>query len=173
MFINRYLRLFRELGGEALEGRARAVMPEKRILDPWSYPYRYAVDMALAVVDELAPRYGSVDAWLFEIGRMSTESYLGSVLGRFFLASFRPAPDTLLAQMPRAINSMLSFGQRTVTFPTPTSALFQCRNDFSAAPSNAGAVHGALQAVGARSPRVDIKYDDLLNHTLIINWTER
>lgn len=170
LFLNRYLALFREQGGERLVAKGRAAIDDRRLFDFFNYPYAFAVQMALAVTDELAPRYGSVDAWLFEVGRLSTESYLKSVVGRVFLGSFRPEPATLLARMPWAISTTLSFGRRTVTFPSATSARFVCRDEFSAAPSNAGAVQAALEAVGARAPRIEVQSEDLFHYTLLINW---
>ncbi|MDP1823375.1 MAG: TIGR02265 family protein [Archangium sp.] len=173
LFVRRYLELFRELGGAPLERRGRDALQERRIFDFLNYPYAGVVQMGLAVVDELAPRYGGVDAWLDEMGRLATTSYLGSLLGRAFLAGFQPSPRAMLTGMPWAISTTFSFGERSVTFSHPSSCLFHCRREFSAAPSNAGAVRAAIEAVGAQDVRVGIKLLDLFNYDLEVSWREK
>lgn len=173
IFVRRYLELFQELGGVALVRRGQEALTERRVFDFLNYPYAGVVQMGLAVVDELAPRFGGVDAWLHEMGRLATSSYLRSLLGRAFLASFQPSPRALLMGMPWAIRTTFSFGERSVTFSDPRRCLFQCRREFSAAPSNAGAVRAAIEAVGAEDVQVDIKPLDLFNYDLEVTWREK
>lgn len=171
--MRRYLELFLELGGAALVGRAEDALSERRVFDFLNYPYADVVQMGLVVVDELAPRYGSIDAWLHEMGRLATTSYLRSLLGRAFLGSFQPSPRAMLAGMPWAIRTTFSFGERRVTFNDTSRCVFHCRREFSAAPSNAGAVRAAIEAVGAEDVKVDIKLLDLFNYDLDVTWREK
>jgi uncharacterized protein (TIGR02265 family) len=173
LFVRRYLELFQDLGGVALRRRAQEAVQELRIFDFLNYPYAGVVHMGLAVVDELAPRYGGVDAWLDQMGRLATTSYLSSLLGRAFLAGFKPSPRAMLTGMPWAIRTTFSFGERSVTFSDPTRCLFHCRREFSAAPSNAGAVRAAIEAVGAEDVHVDITLFDLFNYDLELTWREK
>jgi uncharacterized protein (TIGR02265 family) len=172
LFLKRYLQLFDDLGGPALVERGLSALGERRIFDFLNYPYARVVNMGLAVVDELAPRYGSVDAWLDEMGRLATMSYLKSTLGRAFLAGFQPSPRSMLKGMPWAISTTFSFGQRQVVFSDATRCVFECRRDFSAAPSNAGAVRAAIEAVGAKDVQVEINLLDLFNYDLEVTWRE-
>lgn len=173
LFVRRYLELFRELGGVAMVARGQEALQEKRVFDFLDYPYASVVRMGLVVVDELAPRFGSVDAWLHEMGRLATTSYLRSLLGRAFLASFQPSPRAMLTGMPWAIGTTFTFGERSVTFSTPSHCLFHCRREFSAAPSNAGAVRAAIEAVGAEDVHIGINLLDLFNYDLEVTWREK
>jgi uncharacterized protein (TIGR02265 family) len=170
LYLRRYIDLFEELGGPSLARCGLEALQERRIVDFLNYPYSGLVRMALAVVDEMTPRYGTVDHWLDQMGQLATTSYLRSLLGRAFLASFNPSPQTMLAGMPWAISTTFSFGQRSVTFPDPSRCLFHCRREFSAAPSNAGAVRAAIEAVGAKDVRVGINLLDLFNYDLDVTW---
>jgi uncharacterized protein (TIGR02265 family) len=170
LFLRRYLELFQELGGAALEQRALDALQEPRISDFLNYPYAGVVRMGLAVVEELVPRYGTVDRWLDEMGQLATTSYLKSLLGRAFLSGFSPSPRTMLAGMPWAISTTFSFGQRSVVFPGTNRCFFRCRREFSAAPSNAGAVRAAIEAVGAKDVSVRIMLLDLFNYDLDVTW---
>jgi uncharacterized protein (TIGR02265 family) len=170
LFLRRYLDLFAELGGPSLAQRGLDALQERRIFDFLNYPYAGVVHMALAVVDELTPRYGTVDGWLEQMGQLATTSYLRSTLGRAFLASFSPSPRTMLAGMPWAISTTFSFGKRSVSFPDANRCTFHCRREFSAAPSNAGAVRAAIEAVGAKDVVVGITLLDLFNYDLDVTW---
>ena len=171
LFLRRYLDLFQELGGPSLAQRGLEALQERRIFDFLNYPYASMVRMGLAMVEEMTPRYGSVDHWLEQMGALATTSYLRSLLGRAFLASFNPSPRTMLAGMPWAISTTFSFGQRSVTFPDANRCLFHCRREFSAAPSNAGAVRAAIEAVGAKDVKVVINLLDLFNYDLDVTWS--
>ncbi|MCC6336861.1 MAG: TIGR02265 family protein [Myxococcales bacterium] len=172
LFVNRYLSMFQQLGGDALRRRALEAMGEVRIFDFWNYPYARMVQVGLTVVDELAPRLGGVDSCLREFGRLATTSYLGSVLGRAFLATFHPSPRTMLIGMPWAIGTVFTFGERTVVFPEPGRCTFRCRREFSPAPSNAAAVQAAVEASGGHEVRVSITSLDLFNYDLNVSWRE-
>lgn len=170
LFVRRYLELFVQVRGPALRARAFEALGERRVHDFLDYPYAGMVRVGLAVMDELAPRYGGVDACLHELGRLATKSYLDSVLGRAFLASFQPAPRTMLSAMPWAIGTVFTFGERSVVFPEPGRCCFRCRREFSPAPANAGAVRAALEATGAREVRVDLTTHDLFNYDVEVSW---
>ncbi|MFO0596397.1 MAG: TIGR02265 family protein [Myxococcaceae bacterium] len=170
LFLRGYLEVFRGLGGEALATRCRRAMGLDRIFDFRDYPYATIVHLAIDLAPEMAPRYGGVHPWLYEMGAAATRSFLGSVPGRLFLATLRPSPKTMLRGMPQAIASTFSFGLRAVRFTSEESATFACREDFSAAPSNAGAVHAALAAVGAKDISVAIESQSLYDYDLLVSW---
>lgn len=168
--MRRYLELFAQVRGPALRARALEAMGERRIHDFFDYPYAGLVRVGLAVMDELAPRYGGVDACLHEFGRLATKSYLDSLLGRAFLASVQPTPRTMLSAMPWAIGTVFTFGERSVLFYERGGCRFRCLREFSPAPANAGAVRAAIEAVGAREVRVDVTRHDLFNYDLEVSW---
>lgn len=170
LFLRRYLELFRGIGGAAMETRALAVIGERRVHDFLDYPYGGMVRVGLELAEELAPRYGGVEPWLREMGRLATSSYLESLLGRAFLATFQPSPRTMLTGMPWAISSCFSFGERRVSFDGARHAVFRCRSEFSPSQSNAGAVQAAVTATGARNVVVLIEQLDVFNYDLDVSW---
>jgi uncharacterized protein (TIGR02265 family) len=170
LFVRRYLQLFGQVGGEALRARALDTLGESRVYDFLDYPYASMVRVGLAVMDELAPRFGGVDPCLYEFGRLATNSYLQSLLGRAFLATFQPSPRTMLSGMPWAIGTVFTFGQRSVVFSEPGRCTFRCRRDFSPAHANAGAVRAAVEAAGGTEVTVDVQVLDLFNHDLHVAW---
>lgn len=171
LFLKRYLDLFLEMGGPPLMQRGFEALNERRIFDFINYPYAGMVRLGLAMVDEMAPRYGGVDPWLAEMGRLATTSYLRSLLGRAFLGGFHPSPRSMLVGMPWAIGTTFSFGQRSVVFPEEHLCVFRCRREFSAAASNAGAVRAAIEEVGAKDVKVTTTMLDLFNYDLELSWT--
>jgi uncharacterized protein (TIGR02265 family) len=170
LFIHRYLDLCEDLGGAQLKERALDCLEQKRVFDFASYPYGNLVRMGTMISRELAPRYPSVDAWLLEMGRLATESYFKSMLGRAFLNTFSPSPRAMLSGLPWAIRSTFAFGERRVEFPEERRCLLQCRGDFSPSQSNAGAVQAAIEAVGAKDVTVHVESQDLYNYDLDIRW---
>jgi uncharacterized protein (TIGR02265 family) len=104
------------------------------------------------------------------MGRLATESYFKSMLGRAFLNTFTPSPRAMLSGLPWAIRSTFAFGERRVEFLEGQRCLFQCRRDFSPAQSNAGAVQAAIEAVGARDVTVHIESQDLYDYDLDVRW---
>lgn len=173
LYLARYLQMFDELGGAPLVKRGLEVLEERRIFPFLNYPYARMVNLGVAVADELVPRFGGVDAWLEQMGSLATSGYLRSSLGRAFLASFQPSPRALLKGMPWAISTTMSFGQREVVFGDATHCTFRCRREFSAAQSNAGAVRTAIETVGAKDVRIDIRMFDLFNYDLEVSWREQ
>ena len=171
LFANTYFRLIEDLGGKPLAERARAAFGGGRVFDFVNYPYASLVRVGLSVADELAPRYGGVEPWLFEMGRLATVGFFESLLGRAFLAGFRPSPRTMLTGMPGAINSSFGFGLRAVRFEGESSCVFACREEFSPAASNAGAVHAAVIAAGARSVAIETRARSLFDYDLLVQWT--
>ncbi|HEY1086395.1 MAG TPA: TIGR02265 family protein [Archangium sp.] len=170
LFIRRYLDLCEELGGAALRDRGLECLDEKRIFDFVNYPYASIVRMGTLLSLELAPRYPSVDAWLRDMGRLATVSYLRSLLGRAFLSTLSPSPRAMLTGMPWAIKTTFAFGERSVAFPGEKHCVFSCRGDFSPAASNAGAVQSAIEEVGAKDVVVTVQSVDLFNYDLDVRW---
>lgn len=170
LFIRRYLALCEELGGPALRDRGLECLDEKRVFDFVNYPYASIVRMGTLLSLELAPRYPSVDAWLRDMGRLATVSYLRSLLGRAFLSTLTPSPRAMLTGMPWAIKTTFAFGERSVAFPEEGRCIFSCRGDFSPAASNAGAVQSAIEEVGAKDVVVSVQSIDLFNYDLDLRW---
>lgn len=175
LFINGYLRAWARQacsGSGPLLERCLAALGETAVHDLYSYPYANLLRMGLVGAEALAGRAGGVATFLRETGRQATAEYLGSPLGRAFLALLPNQPRAVVGLMPWAIRTTFTFGERSMRFDGPTHGVFSCRFDYSPAEANAGAVEAALLAAGARSASVAIERFDLFNFDLLVRWDE-
>lgn len=173
LFINHYLRAWAQAGGgQPLVERCLAALGETAVHDLYSYPYANLLRMGLVGAEALAAQAGGVAAFLRQTGRHATAGYLGSPLGRAFLALLPSQPRAVIGLMPWAIRTTFTFGERSMRFDGPTHGVFSCRFDYSPAEANAGAVEAALLAAGATSVAVAIERFDLFNFDLLVGWEE-
>ena len=171
LFLKGYLDLFRREGGEELHQRCLKELGDKRVVDVFNYPYSGVMRIGLLAAEPLAPKLGGIENYLREMGRLATQGYLDSVLGRAYRTLVNPTPHSMLSMMPTAIRTCFSFGERKVRFPSPTEAVFECRDDFSPAEANAGGIEAAITATRGRDIKVEVKARDLFNYDIHAHWT--
>ena len=172
LFINCYLRAWEAQGGRSLVDRCLAALGEAAVHDLYGYPYASLLRMGLVGAAALAARAGGVAPFLRQTGRQATAGYLGSPLGKAFLALLPQRPRSIIGLMPWAIRTTFTFGERVMRFDGPTHGVFSCRFDYSPAVANAGAVEAALLAAGAKAAAVAIERFDLFNFDLLVRWEE-
>lgn len=170
MFLKGYLAAYRSEGGDLLYQQCRALVGEKSLVDFFSYPYSSVMRMGLVGAEVLAPKLGGVAPFLRAMGRIAVNQYLESTLGKTFLGLANPSPKAMLSLLPAACRTSFSFGERNVTFRT-NACTFTCRNDFSPAEANAGAIEAVIVAAQGKTPAVIVKQYDLLNYDLEASWT--
>lgn len=170
-YLHGYLAAYRSEGGEELYERCRALVKEKQIVDFLSYPYAGVLEIGLLGAEVLVPKFGGVNAFLRAMGRIAVNQYLGSALGRTFLALAHPSPQAMLRMLPTAISTTMRFGTRSVTFEGTHRATFSCRDDFSPAEANAGAIEAVVTAAKGGSPSVLVKQHSLLDYDLEASWS--
>lgn len=170
-YLRGYLEAFRSEGGEELYQRCRALIPDKDLVDFFSYPYAAVMKMGLLGAELLAPKFGGVQPFLRAMGRIAVNQYLGSPLGRTFLNLAQPSPRAMLRMLPTAIATTMRFGTRTVTFPSDTQATFACRGDWSPAEANAGAIEAVIAAGKGQSPQMLVRQHSMLDYDLEATWS--
>lgn len=170
-YLRGYLEAFRSEGGDELYGRCRALIPDKDLIDFFSYPYAAVMQMGLLGAEQLAPKFGGVRPFLRAMGRIAVNQYLGSPLGRTFLGLAHPSPRAMLRMLPTAIATTMRFGTRTVTFASDTQCVFACRGDWSPAEANAGAIEAVITAARGLAPRVNVKQFSMVDYDLEASWS--
>lgn len=171
LYLHGYLEAYRLEGGNELHDRCRALVKEKQLLDFLGYPYSAVMEMGLLGAEALVPKFGGVNAFLRAMGRIAVDRYLGSTLGRTFLTLAHPSPRSMLRMLPTAIATTMRFGTRTVSFEGEHRATFSCREDFSPAEANAGAIEAVIAAARGVAPSVLVKQISLLDYDLEASWS--
>lgn len=170
-YLRGYLEACRGQGGDELYERCRAAVKERQILDFMSYPYSAALEISLVGAEVLVTKFGGVRPFLRAMGRIAVDQYLGSPLGRTFLSLAKPSPKAMLRMLPTAIATTIRFGSRSVSIEGDQRAVFACRDDFSPAEANAGAIEAVIIAGRGGSPSVRVKAFSLLDYDLEASWS--
>ncbi|MFZ5443052.1 MAG: TIGR02265 family protein [Myxococcota bacterium] len=171
LYLRGYLEAYRTEGGEALYEKCRAELPEKELVDFFSYPYEVVLKMGLHGAEALVPKFGTVREFLRAMGRIAVNQYLQSPLGRTFLELAKPSPRAMLRMLPTAIATTIRFGDRKATFANDNQCTFACRGDFSPAEANAGAIEAVILAAKGRSPQVLVRQHSMLDYDLEATWS--
>lgn len=129
--------------------------------------------MGVLGAQHLAPRLGGLGPYLRTMGRVAVDAYLASSLGRVFLTVVRPSPEAMLRALPPAISTMLSFGERTLRLGPPGAATLECRNDFSPAEANGGALEAVVRAARVEEVTVEVEAWSELDYDLVVRWGAR
>lgn len=170
IFLKGYLAAYRAEGGEALYERCVALLGERRIVDLFNYPYAGVMKIGVLGAEVLGARMGGVRPYLRAMGRLAVEGYLGSTLGKAFMALVHPTPKAMLGMLPTAIKTSFSFGERWVTFDGD-ACVFQCRKDFSPSEANAGAIEAVLRATRVSKVEVSVEQHAMLDYDLKARWS--
>jgi uncharacterized protein (TIGR02265 family) len=170
-YLRGYLEAFRSEGGDALYRRCRELIPDKDLVDFFSYPYAAVMRMGLLGAEELAPKFGGVQPFLRAMGRIAVNQYLDSPLGRTFLNLAQPSPRAMLRMLPTAIATTVRFGRRAVSFLGENECVFTCRGDWSPGEANAGAIEAVITAAKGAAPRVLVRQHSMLDYDLEASWS--
>jgi uncharacterized protein (TIGR02265 family) len=171
LFLRGYLEVYRKEGGEEFHDRCMRELGEKRVVDVFNYPYSGVMRIGLLGAELLAPKLG-IHNYLRQMGRLATDRYFNSVLGKGLLSLVQPSPKKILGMMPAAVATCFSFGKRTVEFPKAGECLFHCRDDFSPAQANAGALEAAILATGGSAVELTVSAQDPFNYDVHARWKE-
>ncbi len=165
-----YLEAYRKQGGEGLYQRCLDLVGEKRLVDFLSYPYAHILKVGLLGAEELAEKMGGVAPYLRAMGRIAVEEYLGSALGKTFLAMVHPTPRAMLSPLPVAIRTLLSFGERSLVVVSPSEVRLECRGDYSPPEANAGAIEAIVKATNALEVDVQVRRLGGLDYDITAKW---
>jgi uncharacterized protein (TIGR02265 family) len=171
IFLTAYLQAYKTEGGPALYEQCLALLGEKRgLVDFFSYPYANVLKIGVLGAEQLGPRLGGITPYLRAMGRVAVDGYLKSALGQTFMNLVQPTPKSMLSTLPVAIRTMLSFGERTFTMSSPSACVFACRNDYSPAEANAGAIEAVIVAAKATEVKVSVTRHGLLDYDIVASW---
>lgn len=139
-------------------------------VDFFSYPITEYLDAAWNIGERLAPKYGSLDAVFFQLGRYTAEGFLASVLGKTIFAMAGRDPRKVVAAGPGAFKSAVSYGDRSLEFTGEKSARYTFRRDFMPHPFHRGVILAALAATDARNPRAEAREAEFMTTIYEISW---
>jgi len=136
----------------------------------FSYPVAEFLATIGRAVAVLEPKLGSVDRVLHECGYRALANVFTSALGVTIVVLARKDPRALLGQTSTAYRGMVSYGERKLEWLGPTQAQLSFQRDFLLPPYHCGVFTAALDAVGARNPRVTGKQVSLLEAAYEVGW---
>jgi uncharacterized protein (TIGR02265 family) len=163
--------LLREHGGEPLAEACDPAGRHGKRTDFFSYPVADYLETAFRAADRLEAALGSPEAVFREIGRRVGGTVLDSLLGRTLRAlAGERGPRQLMASAPAGYKATVSYGERTVSFPTERSCRLVMARDFLVPPFHCGVLEGALAAFGARRPRATGEQTGFLAAAYDVSW---
>jgi uncharacterized protein (TIGR02265 family) len=139
-------------------------------VDFFSYPITEYLDTAWNIAERLAPKYGSLDAVFFELGKRTVEAFLASVLGKTIFAMAGRDPRRIVAAGPGAFKSAVSYGERTVEFTGDKSARYTFKRDFMPNSFHRGVIVAALSVTEAKNPKATAQEVDFMHTVYELSW---
>lgn len=171
MFFNGALAVVRRLGGRAVAERCRAATGESKHLDFFNYPVATFLSLCLTAVKEVGPQLGGCEGTLRCIGEQSAKDFLSSMAGKTLLLLAGNDVKLILAQIPSAYSTAVSYGERTMTSSLyEKSGHFVIKQDFLPQAYHEGTIRGALFMAGASASRVRGRTTGLLDSEYEFFW---
>lgn len=174
LFFNGVLAAVITFGGETALKQCHALLKERRFerrfIDFSSYPVADFLRLALAASQVLSAQLGGPETTQRRLGMQATRDFFSSMAGRTILLLSGESPKRILDKIPSGYRSAVSYGERTVTFTGDRSARVVARRDFMLPPYTEGVLTAILEAVNARSPRVQSRPLGLLDCEYELNW---
>ena len=164
------LEAVRRLGDESAVRGCLEASGEEGFVDVFSYPIRSLLRMLACAARQLAPRYGSGEAALRELGRRANADYLASPLGRVVKVLTHGSPRRMMESAPDIHRQTMSFGALSVEWTGLSSGRVVRRGDFLPAACQEGALEGLLRATGGRRVWVKREWVDGLDGGFAFAW---
>lgn len=139
-------------------------------VDFFSYPITEYLDAAWSIGEKLAPRFGSIDAVFFELGKHTVAGFLASVVGKTIFSMAGRDPRKVLAAGPGAFKSAVSYGERAVEFTAEKRARYTFKRDFMPHSFHRGVIIAALGATEAKNPKAEAKEVEFMSTVYEISW---
>lgn len=142
--------VLREHAGEDAASRCDPLGTGSRT-DFFSYPVVDYLNLAWNAVDRLEQALGGVDQAFYRIGHRALTNVFSSMLGRTLLTIAGGDMQRLLSQAPSGYRATVSYGERTVEWPSPHHCRMVFKRDFLVPPFHCGVVVGAIEMMGGRN----------------------
>ncbi len=165
--------IFGVLREGAGEGAAAACDPVRKgtRTDFFTYPVTDFLRIIWDAVDLLEPKLGGADAAFFAIGHRACENVMESMVGRTLLAiGGNGGPRELLTHVPAGYKATVSYGVRTVEWPSERHARIRFAQDFLVPPFHCGVLAAVAERVGGRNVRATGRSVALLEAQYEVEW---
>jgi uncharacterized protein (TIGR02265 family) len=162
--------VIRERGGEAA---AKACDPggTARRIEFFAFPVADFLRCAWCAAERLEGQLGGWEAVFREFGRRTTTGVLASVVGRTLTTISGRSPRQLLQNAPAGYRTTVSYGDRRVTFPAETHAVFAFTGDFMHPAYHAGVLGAAAEAVGGAEVASTWRQTGPLDAVIEVRWS--
>ena len=161
--------VLREHGGEETARQCDPAGAGSRI-DFFSYPVTDYLNVAWNAADRLESHVGGVDAAFYKIGHRALANVLSSMLGRTLLTIAGRDIQRLLSQAPSGYKATVSYGERTVDWPSPRHAHMVFQHDFLVPPFHCGVIAAAVEMAGGRNVKAVGRKTGFLEAEYDITW---
>ena len=170
LFFNGALAAVRSFGGDAVAQKCSEAAGEKRFVDFFSYPVSSFLKLSLASSQALGGQLGGFEAAQRRLGMQATRVFLSSMAGRTLLLLAGEDAARVLANLPSAYRTAVSYGERTVTMTGPKAATVAMRRDFMLPAYNEGVLLAVLEAALVQNPRVVARPVGMLDIDYELAW---
>lgn len=172
MFFNGALDAVAKLVNPEARAICLAAAGEKRkFIDFFNYPIGTFLHLAFTAVELLAHTGSSHDDGFFRLGAQATSDFLGTGVGKTLLLLAGRDPGRLIAALPGAYKTAVSYGERKAEATGKSSYRLTVRRDFMPGKYHEGVLDAVVRAMGVPAVTVvgtplgllDVQYD--------IRWT--
>lgn len=168
MFFNGVLDAVAKLVGPEAPAICLASAGEKRkFIDFFNYPIGTFLYLAFTAVELMAQAGGTHDDGFFRLGAQATSDFLGTGVGKTLLLLAGRDPGRLLAALPGAYKTAVSYGERKAEAMGKGRYRLTVRRDFMPGKYHEGVLDAVVRAMGIQDVKVvgtslgllDVQYD--------------
>ncbi len=161
--------VLREFGDEDAARQCDPLQTGSRT-DFFSYPVVDYLNLAWAAADRLESALGGVDQVFYRIGHRALTNVFSSMLGRTLLTIAGGDMQRLLSQTSSGYRATVSYGERTVDWPSPTHCHMVFQRDFLVPPFHCGVVSAAIEMMGGRNVKAVGRQTTFLEAEYDFTW---
>lgn len=170
LFSNGILDAVRSLAGDEAARSCLEASGQAKFVDFFNYPIRAHLRLVYTGARFLAPRYGSIEEALRQLGRRSTSDFLNSAAGKTMKLLARGDPKRLLDTLPSAYRVSLTFGTQTIEWKGPTSGRYILERDFIPVPCHEGVMMALIETTHVPNVKVQGRQLGLLDSEYDFSW---
>jgi uncharacterized protein (TIGR02265 family) len=166
MFFNGVLSAVNARAGKVGADQCLLASGEKRFVDFFNYPITSFLKLSFTAAEVLQPLLGDPATVFTYLGRQAVDDFLATASGKMMLALSGKSPARMLNNTPAAFKAAVSYGEREVTWLSPTHAAFTMARDFMPHPYHVGVLTRVIEAmevkplvVGRQTGPLDAHYD--------------
>jgi uncharacterized protein (TIGR02265 family) len=170
LFSNGILDAVRSLAGDEAARRCLEASGQPKFVDFFNYPIHAHLQLVYTGARYLAPRYGSIEEALRQLGRRLTSDFLNSAAGKTMNLLARGDPKRLLDTLPSAYRVSLTFGTQVIEWTGPTSGRYILERDFIPVPYHEGVLAALLETTHVPNVKVQGRRLGLLDSEYDFSW---